>query len=161
DSKSGVSGGGREPKPAFHFPECNESVSAYGVGTHRHMPEIDQVLTDVAAAEVRVVFTPHLIPMDRGILSTCYAEPTGEFNEKSLLGVLQDFYAGEPFIRLSSSLPATKHVRGTNYCDIAIRTVRGRVVVISAIDNLIKGASGAAVQNFNLMHGFPETMALL
>ncbi len=161
DSKSGVSGGGREPKPAFHFPECNESVSAYGVGTHRHMPEIDQVLSDVAATNVQVVFTPHLIPMDRGILSTCYAEPTGEFNEKSLLGVLQDFYVGEPFVRLSQSLPATKHVSGTNFCDIAVRTVRGRVVVISAIDNLIKGASGAAVQNFNLMLGFPETTALL
>ena len=161
DSKSGVSGGGREPKPAFHFPECNESVSAYGVGTHRHMPEIDQVLSDVAEAEVRVVFTPHLIPMDRGILSTCYAEPTGEFNEKSLLGVLQDFYAEEPFIRVSASLPATKHVSGTNFCDITVRSVRGRVIVISAIDNLVKGASGAAVQNFNLMHGFDETTSLL
>jgi N-acetyl-gamma-glutamyl-phosphate reductase len=161
DSKSGVSGGGREPKPAFHYPECNESVSAYGVGTHRHMPEIDQVLTDVAAADVKVVFTPHLIPMDRGILSTCYATPTGEFNEKSLLGVFQDFYEGEPFVRLSQSLPATKQVSGTNFCDIAIRTVRGRIIVLSAIDNLIKGASGAAVQNFNLMHGFEETTALL
>ena len=161
DSKSGVTGGGREPKPAFHFPECNENVTAYGVGTHRHMPEIDQVLTDVADAEVRVVFTPHLIPMDRGILSTCYAEPTGEFNEKSLLGVLQDFYAGEPFVRLSQTLPATKHVSGTNFCDIAVRSVRGRIIVLSAIDNLVKGASGAAVQNFNLMHGYPETTALL
>lgn len=161
DSKSGVSGGGREPKPTFHFPECNESVSAYGVGTHRHMPEIDQVLTDVADAEVRVVFTPHLIPMDRGILSTCYAQPTGEFNEGSLLGVLKEFYAGEPFVRVSQSLPATKHVSGTNFCDLTVRSVRGRVVVISAIDNLVKGASGAAVQNFNLMHGFDATTALL
>jgi N-acetyl-gamma-glutamyl-phosphate reductase len=161
DSKSGVSGGGREPKPTFHFPECNESVSAYGVGTHRHMPEIDQVLTDVADADVKVVFTPHLIPMDRGILSTCYAEPTGEFNEASLPGVFEEFYRGEPFVRVSKLLPATKHVAGTNFCDITVRCVRGRVVVISAIDNLVKGASGAAVQNFNLMHGFAETMALL
>jgi len=161
DSKSGVSGGGREPKPAFHFPECNESVSAYGVGTHRHMPEIDQVLSDVADTDVKVVFTPHLIPMDRGILSTCYAEPTGEFNEGSLLGVLKEFYAGEPFVRVSQALPATKHVSGTNFCDITVRSVRGRIVVISAIDNLVKGASGAAVQNFNLMHGFDETLALL
>jgi N-acetyl-gamma-glutamyl-phosphate reductase len=160
DSKSGVSGGGREPKPTFHYPECNESVSAYGVGTHRHMPEIDQVLSDVAAADVKVVFTPHLIPMDRGILSTCYATPTGEFNEKSLLGVFQDFYEGEPFVRLSQSLPATKQVSGTNFCDITVRSVRGRIVVLSTIDNLIKGASGAAVQNFNLMHGFTETTAL-
>lgn len=161
DSKSGVSGGGREPKPGFHFPECNESVSAYGVGTHRHMPEIDQVLTEVADSEIRVVFTPHLIPMDRGILSTCYAEPTGEFNENSLLDVMRQFYANERFVRVTTSLPATKHVMGTNFCDITVRSVRGRVIVISAIDNLVKGASGAAVQNFNLMHGFAETTALL
>jgi N-acetyl-gamma-glutamyl-phosphate reductase len=161
DSKSGVSGGGREPKPAFHYPECNESVSAYGVGTHRHMPEIDQILTDVADADVKVVFTPHLIPMDRGILSTCYATPTGEFDESSLLGILEEFYADEPFVRISKSLPATKHVSNTNFCDITVRSVRGRIIAISAIDNLIKGASGAAVQNFNLMHGFDETTALL
>jgi N-acetyl-gamma-glutamyl-phosphate reductase len=161
DSKSGVSGGGREPKPTFHFPECNENVAAYGVGTHRHMPEIDQVLADVADADVKVVFTPHLIPMDRGILSTCYAEATGEFNESSLFDVLENFYTAEPFVRVTRSLPATKHVTGTNYCDITVRVVRGRVVAISAIDNLVKGASGAAVQNFNLMHGFEETTALI
>jgi N-acetyl-gamma-glutamyl-phosphate reductase len=161
DSKSGVSGAGRDPKAHLHFPECNESVSAYGVGSHRHMPEIDQVLTDVADSEIRVVFTPHLIPMDRGILSTCYAEPTGEFDEQSLLDLIKNFYANERFMRVTPALPATKHVSGTNFCDITVRTVRGRVVVISAIDNLIKGASGAAVQNFNLMHGFAETTALL
>lgn len=161
DSKSGVSGGGREPKPAFHYPECNESISAYGVGTHRHMPEIDQVLTDVADADVKVVFTPHLVPMDRGILSTCYATPTGEFNESSLLDIFEEFYADEPFVRVSKHLPATKHVSDTNFCDITVRSVRGRIIVLSAIDNLIKGASGAAVQNFNLMHGFKETTALL
>jgi N-acetyl-gamma-glutamyl-phosphate reductase len=161
DSKSGVSGAGREPKPHLHFPECNESVSAYGVGTHRHMPEIDQVLSDAAGKDVRVVFTPHLIPMDRGILSTCYAQPTDEFDDQALLGSIRTFYEGEPFVRVSASLPSTKHVAGTNFCDITIRSVRGRVVVISAIDNLVKGASGAAVQNFNLMHGFEETIALL
>jgi N-acetyl-gamma-glutamyl-phosphate reductase len=161
DSKSGVSGAGREPKTHLHFPECNESVSAYGVGTHRHMPEIDQVLTDVADSEIRVVFTPHLIPMDRGILSTCYAEPTGEFNENSLLDLIRQFYANERFVRVSATLPSTKHVSGTNFCDITVRSVRGRVVVISAIDNLIKGASGAAVQNFNLMHGLNEATALI
>ena len=161
DSKSGVSGAGREPKPHLHFPECNESVSAYGVGTHRHMPEIDQVLSDVAGGTVRVVFTPHLIPMDRGILATCYAQPVDEFSDDALLAILQEFYSGEPFVRVSNSLPGTKQVAGTNYCDITARTVRGRVVVISAIDNLVKGASGAAVQNFNVMHGFEETTALL
>jgi N-acetyl-gamma-glutamyl-phosphate reductase len=161
DSKSGVSGAGREPKAHLHFPECNESVSAYGVGTHRHMPEIDQVLSSVAGSEVRVVFTPHLIPMDRGILTTAYSVPTDEFDDKSLLAILRDFYADEPFVRVSAGLPGTKQVAGTNYCDITVRSVRGRVITVSTIDNLIKGASGAAVQNFNLMFGFQETTALL
>jgi N-acetyl-gamma-glutamyl-phosphate reductase len=161
DSKSGVSGAGRDPKAHLHFPECNESVSAYGVGTHRHMPEIDQVLSHVADSEIRVIFTPHLIPMDRGILSTCYAEPTGEFDDNSLLDVIKTFYANERFIRATPNLPTTKNVAGTNFCDITVRTVRGRVIVISAIDNLVKGASGAAVQNFNLMNGINESTALL
>lgn len=161
DSKSGVSGAGREPKPHLHFPECNESVAAYGVGNHRHMPEIDQFLSDVAGRAVRVVFTPHLIPMDRGILTTCYARPTEPLSEDALLGIVQAFYAAEPFVRVSQSLPNTKHVAGTNFCDLTIRKVRERIVVISAIDNLVKGASGAAVQNFNLMHGFDETTAIL
>jgi N-acetyl-gamma-glutamyl-phosphate reductase len=161
DSKSGVSGGGREPKPQFHYPECNESIAAYGVGTHRHMPEIDQVLSDAAGKSVEVVFTPHLVPMDRGILSTSYAVPTGETSTEALLSLYREFYAGEPFVRVLSGLPATKHVSDTNFCDLTARVVRGRVVVLSAIDNLIKGASGAAVQNFNLMSGVPETTALL
>ena len=161
DSKSGVSGAGRDPKPQFHYPECNESVSAYGVGTHRHMPEIDQVLSDSAGAQVRVVFTPHLIPMDRGILSTCYAQPTRELFTESALAILRDYYKDEPFVRVSDQLPATKQVSNSNFCDITARAVRGRVVVISAIDNLVKGASGAAVQNFNLMHSLPETTALI
>ena len=161
DSKSGVSGGGREPKPQFHFPECNESITAYGVGTHRHMPEIDQILSDAAGQRVEVVFTPHLVPMDRGILSTSYAVPAGSTSAEDLLSLYREFYADEPFIRVLSGLPATKHVAGTNFCDLTARVVRGRVVVLSAIDNLIKGASGAAVQNFNLMSGIPETTALL
>jgi N-acetyl-gamma-glutamyl-phosphate reductase len=161
DSKSGVSGGGREPKPQFHFPECNESITAYSVGTHRHMPEIDQILSDTAGKRVEVVFTPHLVPMDRGILSTSYAVPTGATSTEDLLSLYREFYADEPFIRVLSGLPATKHVSGTNFCDLTARVVRGRVVVLSAIDNLIKGASGAAVQNFNLMSGIPETTALL
>jgi N-acetyl-gamma-glutamyl-phosphate reductase len=161
DSKSGVSGGGREPKLTFHFPECNESVAAYGVGTHRHMPEIDQILSEAADEPVRTIFTPHLIPMDRGILSTCYAEPTAEITTDDLLVLLRQFYADEPFVRVSDSPPATKHTSGTNFCDLTARSVRGRVIVISAIDNLIKGAAGQALQNFNLMHGIPETTALL
>lgn len=161
DSKSGVSGGGREPKPQFHFPECNESVVAYGVGSHRHMPEIDQILSGVAGDKVEVVFTPHLIPMDRGILSTCYAVPEREMATDGLLSLYRDYYADEPFVRVRDAPPSTKQVAGTNFCDLTARVVRGRFVVLSAIDNLVKGASGAAVQNFNLMSGVPETTALL
>ena len=94
-------------------------------------------VTDVADREIRVVFTPHLIPMDRGILSTCYAEPTGEFDDQSLLDLIKNFYANERFVRATPNLPTTKQVAGTNFCDIAVRTVRGRVIVISAIDNLV------------------------
>lgn len=159
DSKSGVSGAGRTPKLMTHYPECNESVVAYNVGRHRHTPEIDQVLSVSSRQPVQVIFTPHLIPMDRGILSSSYALPTRELKEEQLLGTLRDFYAGKPFVRVVEHLPATKDVVGSNFCDVTARLVRGRVVVFSCIDNLIKGASGAAVQNFNLMYGFPETMS--
>ncbi len=160
DSKSGVSGAGRTPKLSTHFPECNESLAAYSVGRHRHTPEIDQILNRSTGQDVQVVFTPHLIPMDRGILTTTYSRPQGNRSEGDLLAVLRAFYAGKPFVRVRETLPATKDVAGTNFCDVTVRVVRGRVVTISCIDNLIKGASGAAVQNFNLMHGYPETTAL-
>ncbi len=161
DSKSGVSGAGRTPKQAFHYPECNESVAAYGVGTHRHTPEIAQYLTDAAGTKVDVIFTPHLIPMDRGILSTCYAPlRSDQVDQVQLLDTLRSFYQDEPFVEVVDTLPATKHVSGTNRCHLTARVVNGRAVVVSAIDNLIKGASGAAVQNFNLMVGFDETMGI-
>jgi len=160
DSKSGVSGAGRSPKANFHFPECNESLSAYGVGSHRHTPEIDQVLSDFAEAPTQVIFTPHLVPMDRGILTTAYATPTRPIESAAVLDALRRHYANEPFVRIVDGLPATKDVVGTNFCDITARVVRGRVVLVSVIDNLIKGAAGAAVQNFNLMFGFDETTAL-
>jgi N-acetyl-gamma-glutamyl-phosphate reductase len=160
DSKSGVSGAGRTPKMTTHFPECNESISAYNIGRHRHTPEIEQILSRACQQEVEVIFTPHLVPMDRGILSTTYARPTGKLSEEDLLKTLRAFYAEMPFVRVVEHLPATKDVSGTNFCDITARLVRGRVILISCIDNLIKGASGAAVQNFNLMYGFSETTAL-
>lgn len=161
DSKSGASGAGRTPTPALHFPECNESLSAYAVGQHRHTPEIDQVLSTWGGVETHVVFTPHLVPMDRGILTTAYADPTSEINTEKLLDVLRSQYKNEPFMRVVEGLPSTKDVVGTNFCDVTARVVRGKVVTISVIDNLVKGASGAAVQNFNLMHNFAETAALL
>jgi N-acetyl-gamma-glutamyl-phosphate reductase len=160
DSKSGVSGAGRTAKLTTHYPECNESISAYNVGRHRHTPEIDQVLSTAAGTKVEVIFTPHLTPMDRGILSTAYSRPAGGATEEQVLQSLRDFYAEEPFVRVVNHFPGTKDCAGTNYCDITARIVRGRVVTISCIDNLIKGASGAAVQNFNLMYGYPETTAL-
>jgi N-acetyl-gamma-glutamyl-phosphate reductase len=161
DAKSGVSGAGRSPKLTTHFPECNESVSAYNVGRHRHTPEIDQELTKVAGQDVQVVFTPHLIPMDRGILATTYAQPARSVGEAELQDSMQAFYADKPFVRVVSHLPATKDSVGTNYCDVAVRLVRGRVIVLSCLDNLVKGAAGAAVQSFNLMCGFPETAGLI
>jgi N-acetyl-gamma-glutamyl-phosphate reductase len=160
DSKSGVSGAGRTPKLTTLFPECNESVSAYNVGRHRHTPEIEQVLSTSGGSDVSVIFTPHLIPMDRGILTTTYSRPRGEISEERILDTLRGFYADEPFVRVVDHLPGTKDSAGTNYCDITARVVRGRIVTISCLDNLIKGASGAAVQNFNLMFGFEETTAL-
>lgn len=161
DAKSGVSGAGRAPKMTTLFPECNESLSAYGVGSHRHQPEIDQILTLASGHHVEVIFTPHLVPMDRGILCTCYAEPLGPATEDELLETLRDFYRDSPFVRIVEHLPATKDVSGTNYCDMTLRISRGRVIVIACTDNLIKGASGVAVQNFNLMFGFAETTALM
>jgi N-acetyl-gamma-glutamyl-phosphate reductase len=160
DSKSGVSGAGRTPKLTTHFPECNESVSAYNVGRHRHTPEIEQVLSTAAGREVQVVFTPHLIPMDRGILTTTYSKPRPGMTEEKVLDVLRQAYANEPFVRVVDHLPGTKDTVDTNFCDMTARVVRDRVLTISCLDNLVKGAAGAAVQNFNLMHGFPETTAL-
>jgi len=161
DSKSGVSGAGRTAKLTTHFPECNESLSAYNVGLHRHTPEIEQIIGRVTGKNANVIFTPHLIPMDRGILSTVYSRPTIELTEQQVFEAWRDCYADEPFVRLVEHLPGTKDTVNTNYCDMTARIVRGRLLTISVLDNLIKGASGAAVQNFNVMFGFPETTALV
>lgn len=161
DAKSGVSGAGRSPKVGTLFAECNESFSAYGVGTHRHMPEIDQVLSDASGQNVEVLFTPHLVPMNRGILATIYATPRRELSFDELMDCMRGYYEGKPFVQVMETLPATGHVAHTNYCRMTARVVRGRVMVLSATDNLIKGASGVAVQNFNLMAGFNETTGLI
>ncbi len=161
DSKSGVSGAGRTPKLTTHFPECNESVSAYSVGQHRHTPEIEQVLSDVAGDAVEVIFTPHLIPMDRGIFTTIYAAPRRNLSQAQMLELYRDYYAGKPFVRVAERLPATKDASHTNFLDMTVRVVRGRIVVLVCEDNLVRGASGVAVQNFNRMFGYAETAALL
>jgi len=162
DAKSGVSGAGRTPKLNILYAEANESISAYSIGTHRHTPEIEQVLGDVSKSKVEVIFTPHLTPMDRGILATIYATPTDpSVTQEQLLAVMREFYVDQPFIRVVDHLPATKHISGTNYCDMTVRIVRGRVLVISALDNLLKGAAGVAVQNLNLMIGCDPTAGLI
>src|SRR5947209_8633237 len=160
DSKSGVSGAGRTPKLTTHFPECNESVAAYSVGQHRHTPEIEQALSDLAEGPVDVLFTPHLIPMDRGIFTTIYAAPLRAFSQEPLLDLYRAYYAAAPFVRVVEHLPATKYCAGTNFLDVTVRVVRGRVVVLACEDNLVRGASGVAVQNFNGMVDKPESTAL-
>ncbi|MDG2385048.1 MAG: N-acetyl-gamma-glutamyl-phosphate reductase [Pirellulaceae bacterium] len=157
DSKSGVSGAGRNPKLATHFPECNESFSAYGVGSHRHTPEITQVLSTIATRPVKLVFTPHLVPMDRGILTTAYAKIREPLTDASAIACLHEQYDQCPFVRVVDHLPTTKDTSFTNYCDITARVVGERLIVVCSIDNLLKGASGAAVQNMNLMFGLSET----
>lgn len=161
DSKSGVSGAGRTPKLNFHFPECNESVSAYAVGTHRHTPEIEQALGDIAGSPVSVIFTPHLMPMDRGIFSTIYATPTRAVAEPELNELYRSYFADKPFVRVRTNLPATKDTTGTNFLDVCVKAVRGKVLVLAAEDNLVRGASGVAVQNFNRVFGFDERTGLL
>jgi N-acetyl-gamma-glutamyl-phosphate reductase len=160
DIKSGVSEAGRSPRLTTHFPECNESVFAYDVGRHRHTPEVDQVLTAAAGKDVQAALTTHFVPMDRGLLSTTYARAAGGVGEQELLEALREFHADKPFVRIVDHLPATKDTMGANFCDITVRGVRSRVAIIGCLDNLIKGAAGAAVQNFNLMYGLPETTAL-
>ncbi|MEW6720739.1 MAG: N-acetyl-gamma-glutamyl-phosphate reductase [Thermodesulfobacteriota bacterium] len=164
DCKTGVSGGGRGPALGFHFPEVDGGVRPYGLPTHRHNPEMDQELSIAAGKKVAITFVPHLIPMVRGILATGYATLAPKRKAKDVEAAFRKAYAGEPFVRLlpPGLLPSTKDVRGSNYVDIAWRVDEKtrRVVVVSAIDNLVKGASGAAVQCFNLMCGFPEDEGL-
>lgn len=161
DAKSGVSGAGRSPKVATLYAECNESLSAYSIGTHRHTPEIEQVLSDASSQKVEVIFTPHLTPMDRGIFATIYADLKSSLTDETALEILKTFYQDDPFVRVVSHLPKTKDVTYTNFCDITARVVRGRLMILSVLDNMIKGASGVAIQNFNLMCDFDETTALL
>ena len=160
DSKSGISGAGRSPKLTTHYPECNESLSAYNIGRHRHTPEIELVLSKKSDQPVGVILTPHPIPMDRGILTTTYSRRLSSMGEADLFDLYRTFYEPHPFVRVVKHLPATKDAANTNFCDITLRVVKGHILTISCLDNLIKGAAGAAVQNFNLMHGLPETMGL-
>lgn len=164
DSKSGTSGAGRTAKTDILFGEVHENFKAYNVGVHRHTPEIEQTLSELAGDTAKVLFAPHLLPIDRGILSTIYTKPTRKWKTSEVLGVFKKFYAKEQFVTVlpEGKLPATKNVRGTNMCQIGVlfdeRTEK--IIVISAIDNLTKGASGQAVQAFNIVMGFDEASSL-
>lgn len=171
DSASGVSGAGRASfGVGTHFPEYVGDFKAYGVAHHRHTPEIEQMLADVApnssdpAERALVTFTPHLLPVARGILSTCYAAPMTTMTTEDVHGIIEERYRAEPFVRVLpvGQYPQIKHVNGSNFCDVGTKVDArtGRVIVISAEDNLLKGASGQALQNLNLMFGLPETMGL-
>jgi len=162
DAKSGVSGAGRNPSAATHFSEVNENVKPYNLGRHRHGPEMEQTFAD-AGTPISVYFAPHLTPMTRGILATCYAPLSDALAEEELLGIYRDAYRSEPFVRvLGEALPQTKATLGSNFCDVAVRVdpERELAVAVSAIDNLVKGAAGQAIQNMNLMFGLPETEGL-
>ena len=164
DSKSGISGAGLTPSATTHFPNRESNFIAYNIGTHRHTPEIEQELSKIAGETIRVIFTPHIVPMTRGILSTLYFQLKADISTESLLAIYSKYYEKEPFVRVldQGEYPQTKAVGGTNYCDIGLEVdVRtNRVVVLSAIDNLGKGASSAVVQNLNVMFDLDETAGL-
>ncbi len=164
DAKSGVSGAGREARLGSLYAEVAEGIHAYGVATHRHAPEIEQCLADFAGRPITVSFTPHLTPMNRGILATIYVDLAPGAEASDLHAELTRAYAGEPFVEVLPfrEVPATRHVRGTNHCRIGVHPDRraGRVILVSALDNLVKGASGQAVQNMNIMLGLPEALGL-
>lgn len=165
---TGVSGGGGTPTPLFHFPERTENVQAYGVPGHRHTAEMEEGITHLLASrgggEVAVSFVPHLVPMSRGILATLNLRLTQQMATKDVLSVMRSFYRAEPFVRVLSEnvMPTTKNVQGSNYCHLTARVDErtGRIIVLSAIDNLVKGAAGQAIQNMNIMCGLDEKEGL-
>jgi N-acetyl-gamma-glutamyl-phosphate reductase len=165
DSYSGVSGAGRKAELDYLFCECNESVRPYGVPKHRHLSEIEEQLSLAAKAQVVIQFTPHLMPVNRGISTTLYLEPTEKVTEEKIAACYKKFYSDEPFIRLleGKNLPDTKNVVGSNAIEIAWRLDprTGRLIVMSALDNLVKGAGGQAVQSMNVVCGFPEAAGLV
>jgi N-acetyl-gamma-glutamyl-phosphate reductase len=164
DAKSGATGAGRTAKESLLFCEVSEGFHAYGVGHHRHMAELDQEFSQAAGRTVTVTFTPHLVPMNRGILSTIYVRGVGGRAAPDLHAILSQTYRGEPFVHVLpfGEMPQTRHVRGSNmtFIGVAPDRISGRAIISSALDNLVKGASGQAVQNMNLLLGFPETMGL-
>jgi N-acetyl-gamma-glutamyl-phosphate reductase len=164
DSKSGTSGAGKVPSPGLHFTECTENFRAYKVASHQHTPEMEQELSRLQGQQFSFTFVPHLVPMIRGILSTMYLKLDADLEEEEIWDIYRDFYEGERFVRVLplSMFPETRNVYGSNYCDLALKWDAGtrRLIVLSALDNLVKGAAGQAVQNMNLMLGLPEEQGL-
>ena len=162
DAKSGITGAGRTANISNLFTECNDSVKAYGIGSHRHTPEIEQELSNIYEEDITLSFTPHLIPMNRGILTTCYAKLNTKINTEELKEIYKSFYKDEYFVKIIENLPETRWVRGSNLCHIGVRvdSRTNRVIIVAAIDNLIKGAAGQAVQNMNVMFNLKETTGL-
>lgn len=162
DAKSGVTGAGSTPKENTHFPNLFGNFYAYGLRNHRHTPEIEQFLGRLGDSTARVQFTPHLLPIDRGILTTAYAEPAGDLSEEAVRDLFLSYYEKENFVRIVDQPPAVKNVRGSNFCDIyaTCDSRTSRIITISAIDNLVKGAAGQAIQNMNLMFRLIEKSGL-
>lgn len=163
DAKSGVSGAGKSLKEDFLYNEVNENFKAYGVAGHRHTSEIEYVLEEFAGREVKLTFTPHLLPLKRGILATIYADLVSEIDEGEVIEMYREYYAGEAFVQiLGDKLPELKYVVGTNNCQIGLKYDKrtGKLIIISVIDNLVKGAAGQAIQNMNLLFGLEETTGL-
>ncbi|OGV96695.1 MAG: N-acetyl-gamma-glutamyl-phosphate reductase [Nitrospinae bacterium RIFCSPLOWO2_02_FULL_39_110] len=164
DSKSGVTGAGRKVEEALLFAECNENFKSYSLASHRHTPEIEQEISEIAGKKIKITFVPHLLPVNRGILSTIYSDLISDLTSDKILKIYENFYKGERFIRIMGhgKSPQLRSVLGSNYCDIGFQIDRRtkRIIVISAIDNLVKGAAGQAVQNMNIMLGFEEYAGL-
>lgn len=164
DAKSGVTGAGRTLNIGTHYTECNESVKAYTIAEHRHTPEIEEQLSEMCGNDITINFTPHLIPMNRGILTTCYAKLKNKITYDEVKSIYEKYYQQEHFIRLTKKgvYPETKWVKGSNYCDIGFKIDErtGRIIIVGAIDNMIKGSAGQAVQNMNIIFGLEETTGL-
>jgi N-acetyl-gamma-glutamyl-phosphate reductase len=164
DAKSGVSGAGRKPSMTTHFVEANENLSPYSIGhSHRHVPEMEQEINAAAGKTQKIVFAPHLVPINQGMLATIYVQPKQPMDANALIGLYRQTYEAEPFVKIlgSGKLASMRYVVGNNQCVMSLTAVNGTTIIASAIDNLIKGASGQAVQNMNVMYGFEETAGLI
>jgi len=163
DSKSGVTGAGRKPDIALSFGEVNENLKCYKANEHQHKPEINRILSEVTGKDVDIIFTPHLIPMSRGILSTIYLRLKKKMDTKATVELYKKFYAGKKFVRVydEGKFPQIRDVVDSNYCDIGVKISGDTAIIVSCIDNLKKGAAGQAVQNMNIMNGFDETEGLV